>query len=190
MRARLRARLAFACSALSLVVAAGAHAGAPHQLPGDLAIVDLEGRTWTRETLAGRAVLVDFWATWCAPCLRERSRLSDLRSRHPERELVILSVNVDHADRRSLVAWLNRRRLDWPQAHVPLGLASPLAAAFGVRSLPWTVVYGPDGGLVGTDMGAVETALGPRRCQAMAAPARPAIGPFAAPVPPSQENQR
>jgi thiol-disulfide isomerase/thioredoxin len=148
-------------AALWLVTGTRAAAGAPALLPRDLALVDLEGRTWTRDALAGRVVALDFWATWCAPCVRERSRWAALRAAHPERDLVILSVNLDHADRRSLVAWLNRRRIGWPQVHEPLGGAGTLPLAFGVRSLPWTVVYGRDGRLLwsGGEAGGLEELL-------------------------------
>lgn len=86
---------------------------------------------------------------------------------------MILSVNLYHTDRLSLVRWLNRRRLDWPQVHEPLGWSSPLASRFGVEALPWTVVYGKDGRLVGTDSGAVERALAPPRREASAMPPTP-----------------
>jgi thiol-disulfide isomerase/thioredoxin len=127
--------------------------GAPAVLPASLSLVDLQGRSWTREALAGRLVVLDFWATWCAPCVRERARLAELRETLLEDRVLILSVNLDHGDRRSLVAWLNRYRLSWPQVHEPLGWASPLVRRFAVPSLPWTVAYDPEGRLVGAGRG-------------------------------------
>jgi thiol-disulfide isomerase/thioredoxin len=148
-RGRAVLALALAGTVLGVVPGRAAEpASAPDVLPSDLSLVDLQGRVWTRETLAGRVVLLDFWATWCAPCVRERARLAELRETLREDQLLILSVNLDHGDRRSLVAWLNRRRLPWPQVHEPLGWASRVARRFAVPALPWTLGYGTDGRLI------------------------------------------
>jgi thiol-disulfide isomerase/thioredoxin len=111
----------------------------PAALPA-FALTDLEGKTVSREELAGRVVAVEFWATWCPPCRGTLGWLGELKRRHGDR-LVVLAVAVesDEADVRRLAAEL--------ALPVRWGLATPeMARAFGdVSAVPTLFVFGPDG---------------------------------------------
>lgn len=61
----------------------------------EIAAKDLEGRPVGRAQLAGKVVLVDFWATWCAPCKIELPVLNGLQQKYGARGLVIVAVSVD-----------------------------------------------------------------------------------------------
>jgi thiol-disulfide isomerase/thioredoxin len=98
-------------------------------------VVDLDGRRWTAATLRGRIVLIDFWATWCAPCLSQIPEVKRLRARHGDR-FEVLAISLDTRTRRDLVSWLNRHDIRWPQVHDGRGFASPTARRFGVAALP------------------------------------------------------
>lgn len=115
-----------------------------------LEIEDLEGRLWKAEDLRGRVVLLDFWATWCAPCLEE---LPNLRRIYEELEGVeVMGVSLDRSLRSRLRSFLLRHEIDWPQIHDGLGLAGPLAQRFGVEAVPRTVVLDTRGRLVAVDL--------------------------------------
>ena len=58
-----------------------------------LGLADLDGKTWTLAELAGRPVLLNFWASWCEPCRAEMPSLELLATRHERDGLVVLSVN-------------------------------------------------------------------------------------------------
>jgi thiol-disulfide isomerase/thioredoxin len=113
---------------------------------------DLAGRRWRAADLAGRVVLLDFWATWCAPCLADVPYLRRARERFPENQFTIIGVSLDTADRRTLAAWLNRQRVDWPQIWDDRGFDGPLARQFRVESLPRSVLFDPRGRAVATDI--------------------------------------
>lgn len=115
-----------------------------------LDVADLEGRRWTAASLRGRVVLIDFWATWCAPCLAQLPELARLRDRYGER-FEILAISLDGRQRRDVVAWLKRQGISWPQVHDGRGFSSPAARSFGVRALPASVLVA-DGAVVGANL--------------------------------------
>jgi thiol-disulfide isomerase/thioredoxin len=101
-----------------------------------LDVVDLQGRRWTAADLRGRVVLLDFWASWCAPCLDQIPELKRLRDRYGPRRFEVLAISLDSSARRDLVAWLNRQGVDWPQVHDGRAFNSPAVRPFGVLALP------------------------------------------------------
>jgi thiol-disulfide isomerase/thioredoxin len=106
----------------------------------ELDATDLQGRRWNASTLAGRVVLIEFWASWCAPCLAEIPLLRTLRAAHGPERFEVLAVSLNSSDRRSLIAWVNRQGLDWPQIHEGRAFNGPTARMFGVRALPASIL--------------------------------------------------
>jgi thiol-disulfide isomerase/thioredoxin len=113
---------------------------------------DLSGRRWRQADLAGRVVLLDFWATWCAPCLADVPFLRQARARFPPDRLTIIGVSLDTGDRRTLTAWLNRQRVDWPQIWDDKGYDGPLARRFRVDALPRSVLFDANGRAVAVNL--------------------------------------
>ena len=112
-------------------------------------LADLDGRLIAREDLAGRVVLVEFWATWCPPCRGTLAWLGELKKRHGDRIVVVtLAVESDEADVRTLAAELSLP-LRW-------ALATPeLARAFGdMSAVPTLFVFDREGRTAGTFYGA------------------------------------
>lgn len=114
--------------------------------------VDLDGRVWSSESLRGRVVLIDFWATWCAPCLAELPRLRQLHATYPARDFIIVGVSLDRSSPRDFRSWLQRHDIRWPQVREVGGYDSPLATHFGVEVLPASLLVGRDGRLVARDL--------------------------------------
>jgi thiol-disulfide isomerase/thioredoxin len=101
-----------------------------------LDVVDLQGRRWTAADLRGRLVVLDFWASWCAPCLDQIPEFRRLREMHGSARFEVLAISVDSSSRRDLIAWLNRQGITWPQVHDGRAFNSPAVKRFGVRALP------------------------------------------------------
>ena len=117
-----------------------------------LPVEDLSGREWTHETLDGKIVIIDFWATWCAPCLAELPRFKRMHHDHHNDGLVILSVSVDQTEPRTLRRWIRDHEVIWPQIHDNRGLDNRLARQLGVETVPSTFLFDRLGRLVARDL--------------------------------------
>jgi thiol-disulfide isomerase/thioredoxin len=113
---------------------------------------DIEGRELTASSLRGRVVVLDFWATWCAPCLKEVPTYQRLRREYDASKLEIIGVSVDVLDRRGLVSWLHRQQVTWTQIHDRRGYSGELAQQFKVVSLPTTYVFDAEGRMVAANV--------------------------------------
>ncbi len=113
---------------------------------------DIDGRAWSSDTLHGRVVLVDFWATWCAPCLEDLPRLKRLHAREGPRGLTIIGVSLDRATTRDFRSWLQRQAITWPQVREAGQYESPLARTFGVEAIPASYLFDRDGRLHATSL--------------------------------------
>ncbi len=113
---------------------------------------DLEGRAWTKETLEGKVVLLDFWATWCAPCLAALPTLREATDRFGSEGFLVLGVSMNRTDHRELRSFLRRQQIGWPQLHDGRGVAGPIAERFGVSTVPRTFLVDRSGQIVGVDL--------------------------------------
>ena len=111
------------------------------------ATVDIDGRTWSSDALRGRIVLVDFWATWCAPCLADLPRLQRLHREFASRGLTIVGVSLDRSSGRDFRSWLQRHGVAWPQVREGFGYDGPLTRRFGVETLPASFLFDREGRL-------------------------------------------
>ena len=113
----------------------------------DFALLDAQGKKFALSDLRGQVVYLDFWASWCAPCLAEMPPGAELRRKFAGRPVVFLYVSLDAkaADWQHALA---TKPLTSPSAvHLRDGAAfdGPAARAFGVQAIPSYWLIGPDG---------------------------------------------
>jgi peroxiredoxin len=118
-----------------------------------------DGGTLRLADLRGQVVFLNFWATWCPPCLEEMPSMERLHRRYGEQGLVVLAVSVDVEGARVVVPFLKEHGLTFP---VGLDPRMSLAERYGVRALPSTFLVDREGRLAGM-------ALGPRQWDGTAA---------------------
>jgi peroxiredoxin len=117
----------------------------------DFTVSLLGGDTLKLRGQRGKPVLMNFWATWCAPCREEMPAMERLYLKHRERGFVLLAVSVD-TDAAVVKPFLERHKLTFP---VALDAKMDLANTYGVRALPASFLIDRDGYLAAV-------ALGPR----------------------------
>lgn len=78
---------------------------------------DLDGKTVSMEELRGRIVIVDFWATWCPPCLISIPELVEIQEKYAERGVTVLGISVDLPEKMSeadLRAFKSKLKMNYP----------------------------------------------------------------------------
>ena len=106
-----------------------------------LELKDLDGRGHRLEDYRGKVVLLNFWATWCAPCREEMPSIGQLKQKLAGRPFVVLSVNVDEPDSR-IRTFLSQVTLDFSVLLDPEGRTT---RAWKVRVLPASFLIARDG---------------------------------------------
>lgn len=116
------------------------------------AFTSLDGDTLSAETLRGKVVLVNFWATWCTPCRLEMPALQRMHERHAADGFVVVGLAVDRASAQAVRDFVRARGVTYPIAHV-----TPEAEALfgGVRGYPMSFLLDRNGTIRHTVIGPV-----------------------------------
>ena len=106
------------------------------------AVRTLADSTITSQSLRGRVVLVNVWATWCTPCRVEMPLLEATWNRHRAAGLVLLGASVDRGDPQTVRDFINARGISYPIAIVGPDVIRELG---GVVGYPTSILIGRDG---------------------------------------------
>jgi thiol-disulfide isomerase/thioredoxin len=106
--------------------------------------------TVSSTSLRGRTYLLDFWATWCGPCVAQVPRLEEAYARFHPRGLEILSVSFDKGPDEVAKYRREKHRMPWLHALTERGFDSDIAREFSVWGIPRAVLIGPDGVILAT----------------------------------------
>jgi len=120
----------------------------------DFSLNDLNGHSMKLSQYRGHPVVLDFWATWCAPCRHQIPELKKLYEKyHRSRGLVVLGIACDTVQGEG-VASVRPFVRDFAITYPILLAEASVLDSFGVEAIPTTVFLSPDGAIVGHIMGA------------------------------------
>jgi thiol-disulfide isomerase/thioredoxin len=139
---------------------AGMLAADPPRPLGDLAFNDPDGKPMTLAALEGRTLLINLWATWCAPCRHEMPALDELQAQRGGDDFEVVAVNVDTGDDVKPLRFLEETGIESLAYYRDntLGLFNDLKRRGLALGLPVTLLVDGDGCLVGHMNGPAEWA--------------------------------
>jgi peroxiredoxin len=117
-----------------------------------LALKDLDGRAHRLGDYKGRVVLINFWATWCAPCRDEMPSIQRLKEKLGGQPFVVLAINLDEPESR-IRKFLSEMKVDFT---ILLDPERRVAKAWDARILPASFIVGGDGRVRYTLVGEIE----------------------------------
>ena len=133
----------FLCSLLTLACPVNA---------AGFSLEDLQGNTHRLEDYRGKWVLVNFWATWCTPCLSEIPELSSLHDAHENNDLVVIGIAMNSGSSKRVADFSQAHGINYP---VVMGNRRVAAQIGKLDVLPTSFLYDPSGKQVSHQAGEV-----------------------------------
>jgi thiol-disulfide isomerase/thioredoxin len=141
-------------SVLGAVLVSGVlYSSSAHAIEADY--VDLKGNSVRLSDFKGKWVVVNYWATWCPPCVKEIPELAAFHEAHASKDAVVLAVNHEDKDPASVKTFMDNFMATMPIVRAPDGPASK--TPFGpLKGLPTTFMITPQGELIAAHTGMVD----------------------------------
>ena len=114
-----------------------------HAFPS-LEFASLSGEQVNLANLKGKAVLIDFWATWCGPCLRAMPDLIETYGEYHDQGFEIIGISLDK-NQSQLEKYMQDKGITWQQYYDGLWLSNKIAKRFGVQGIPHIVLIDKNG---------------------------------------------
>lgn len=111
--------------------------------PIDIGGSTFQGKEFDWKSRRGKVVLVNFWATWCVPCVEKIPLLREMQEKYGDRGFEIVGISLDE-DKANLTEFMATRGVPWTVLHHPGG-QHPTAMQYHVESLPYTLLVDQDG---------------------------------------------
>ncbi|MEJ2720635.1 MAG: redoxin domain-containing protein [bacterium] len=112
--------------------------------PIPFAVDGLNGKKISLEEYKGKVVLLDFWATWCAPCRAEMPNVVKIYNKFNEKGFEIIGISLDN-NKSALEKYLKSNKMTWPQYFDGKGWQNDVAQKYRVRQIPTTFLIDRQG---------------------------------------------
>ena len=116
----------------------------PGARPFPITAADLNKRPLSLDQYRGKVVLMDFWATWCGPCVGEMPNVIAAYHKYHAQGFTVLGISLDQ-DRGALTSFLKHNKMPWRQVFDGKGWGSAVPKQYGVMSIPFGLLLNRDG---------------------------------------------
>jgi len=120
--------------------------------PFELEFTDaVKGTSISMKGLRGKVVVIDFWATWCGPCVAEMPKMKTLYAKYHEKGVEFIGVSLDQPEDQGgldkLKAFVAKNEITWPQYYQGKGWDSDFSKSWGINSIPCVFIVDREGKL-------------------------------------------
>ncbi len=122
----------------------------------DVTLPDLAGRDRSLSEFRGKWLLVNFWATWCPPCIAEMPELELFHLAHKERDAQVVGINMDDLEPPRLSEFVEEMFISYPILLAPVDGYTPLGR---VAALPTSLLISPEGEIVSRHIGSLTAGM-------------------------------
>ncbi len=124
----------------------------------NFSVVDTNGNTHTNETTKGKYLVINFWATWCPPCLKEIPAFVEFYDKNSE-IVEILGLDYEQADKQVIAEFTDTYMVNYPIILFEGDNSTEFDKFGDVFGMPTTYIYDPEGKLVDFRMGEIDIAV-------------------------------
>ena len=118
----------------------------------DMPLTGIDGEQTSLERYLGKWVVVNYWATWCPPCIVEMPELQAFHDEHADDRAVVIGINVERIGKRQLEDFLETYFITYP---VYMAGPTPESELGSIPGLPTTFLVSPEGEVVARQVGPV-----------------------------------
>ena len=118
----------------------------------DMPLSDVNGNLANLNSFKGKWVVVNYWATWCPPCIVEMPELQSFHDAHVEKDALVIGINTEHIGKQQLLAFLEDYFITYPVFTSKPMQKSELGL---IPGLPTTFLVNPEGEVVARQVGPV-----------------------------------
>lgn len=133
-----------------VMIASFSNASAQMQIGESLpnsSLANVQNETVDLSSFKGKTILVDFWASWCAPCRLANKKLVQLHSELAGQKFEIIGISLD-TDKTKWMNAIKKDKIEYTQLNEPKGFDAKVAVRFGVEQLPSTYMFDGEGRLL------------------------------------------
>jgi thiol-disulfide isomerase/thioredoxin len=112
---------------------------------------DVTGKPLSPDNYKGKVVLIDFWATWCGPCVGELPNVLATYEKYHGKGFEVIGISLDQ-DQEKLTSFLKEKKIPWQQYFDGLGWSNKLASNYVVKSIPATFLLDGEGKIIGQNL--------------------------------------